>query len=204
MIRLMVGRKPISSIRSASSSTRIRTPARLTSSRVRKSYSLPGVAMTTCAPLRMACNCGPSPSPPTTTAARIPLPAAIWPKASAIWMASSRVGLRIMARIPARCGSLPNNWISGRTNARVFPVPVCAVATRSRPASAGSIARACTGVGSVKPCFLRLLIKRAERESSEKLFIYVCVFVRRGISEPTTDDGRGGCGLASTTFTSQL
>jgi len=28
MIRLMVGRKPISSIRSASSSTRIRTPAR--------------------------------------------------------------------------------------------------------------------------------------------------------------------------------
>ena len=127
--------------------------------------------MTTCAPLRMACNCGFSPRPPTTTAARMPLPAAILPKASAIWMASSRVGLRIMARIPARCGSVLSNWISGRTNARVFPVPVCAVATRSRPASAGSIARACTGVGSVKPCFLRLLFKRAERESSEKLFI---------------------------------
>jgi len=60
-----------------------RTPVRLTSSRVRKSYSLPGVAMTTCAPLRMACNCGFSPRPPDHTAARMPLPAAILPKASA-------------------------------------------------------------------------------------------------------------------------
>jgi hypothetical protein len=49
----------------------------------------------------MAFNCGPSPNPPTTTAARMPLPVAILPKASAICMASSRVGLRIMARTPA-------------------------------------------------------------------------------------------------------
>src|ERR1700732_1400621 len=62
--------------------------------------------------------------------------------------------------------------MSGRTNASVFPVPVCAVATTLRPASAGSIACACTGVGSVKPNLLRLLFSCADRVSSEKLFIY--------------------------------
>ena len=60
----------------------------------------------------------------------------------------------------------------GRTNARVFPVPVCAVATTSRPSSAGPMARAWMGVGCVKPCFARLLFNGAESENSEKLFIF--------------------------------
>ncbi len=57
MIFLTVGRKPMSSMRSASSRTRMRTLPRSTSLRPRKSNSRPGVAMSTCAPLRMACNC---------------------------------------------------------------------------------------------------------------------------------------------------
>ena len=100
MIFLMVGRKPMSSMRSASSRTRMRTLPRLTSCRLRKSYSRPGVAISTCAPLRMDCNCDRSLRPPTTTAARTPVPAAILAKVSSIWMASSRVGLRMTARTP--------------------------------------------------------------------------------------------------------
>src|SRR5580698_9066379 len=62
----------------------------------------------------------------------------------------------------------------GRTNASVLPVPVCAVATKSRPAIAGSMACAWTGVGSIKPCLARLLLRGADKGSSEKLFI--CCF----------------------------
>ena len=171
MMRLTVGRKPISSMRSASSRTSMRTLPRSTSWRLRKSYSLPGVASSTCAPLRMDCNWGRSPTPPTTTVVRMPVPAAILANTSSIWIASSRVGVRITLRMPGGRGCFSSMWIRGRTNASVLPVPVCAVTTRSFPASAGSMAWACTGVGSVKPCFARLLFRRAERGSSEKVFI---------------------------------
>src|SRR5580693_617515 len=87
-------------------------------------------------------------------------------------MASSRVGLRMRARTPEREVSFSRRLIMGRTKARVLPVPVCAVATTSRPASAGSIDWACTAVGSVKPFLNRLLFTRAERVNSEKLFIF--------------------------------
>ena len=122
--------------------------AELDESRLRKSHSLPGVAMITCAPLRMDCNCVRSLRPPMTTAARIEVPAAILAKVSWLWMASSRVGLKMMARTPPCDGSFPSRWMRGRTNASVLPVPVCAVATTSRPARAGSIAWAWTAVGS--------------------------------------------------------
>jgi hypothetical protein len=45
------------------------------------------------------------------------------------------------------------------------------------------MACACTGVVVLKPCFSRLFFKRAERESSEKVFIQI---VGRIIGEPTT------------------
>ena len=68
----------------------------------------------------------------------------------------------------AAAGSLASVWITGRTKASVFPVPVSAVATRSRPASAGSMARAWTGVSSVKFCLLRLVCKtEGQREFRE-------------------------------------
>ena len=63
----------------------------------------------------------------------MPVPAAILAKASWIWMASSRVGLR-MTRADAvvRRVRLASAWMTGSTKARVLPVPVCAVATRLR------------------------------------------------------------------------
>src|SRR5215510_5462574 len=89
-------------------------------------------------------------------------------------MASSRVGVRIRPRMPRDCCCFWSRSISGRTNASVLPVPVCAVATTSRPASAGSMVCACTGVGVVKLCFARLLCRRAESGKSLKLFIQLC------------------------------
>src|SRR5215470_3997838 len=61
--------------------------------------------------------------------------------------------------------------MTGRTKASVLPVPVCAVATRFCPASAGSMAIDWIGVGTVNPCRARLLFNSGDRESSEKVFI---------------------------------
>ena len=105
----------------------------------------------------------------------MPVPAAILANVSWICMASSRVGLKTMARMPgnavllglrSRC-----DWRMGSTNASVLPVPVCAVATKSRPSSAGSMASSWMGVGWTKPCLDRLLFRRADKGKSEKLFM---------------------------------
>ncbi len=69
----IAGRKPISSMRSASSSTTVDTVRRSISLRFRKSSRRPGVAITICTPRRMALSCVCSLSPPTTTAARRPV-----------------------------------------------------------------------------------------------------------------------------------
>ena len=167
-IRWMLGRKPMSSMRSASSRTTIWIPPSFTRSRLMKSHKRPGVAISTCAPLRTAVNWVFSLRPPTITAERRPLPGAILLKTSLIWMASSRVGLSTRAHAPFWCAS---RSMRGSTKASVLPVPVWAVATTSRPANAGSIAWACTGVISVKPFFEILLLRGAERESSENFVI---------------------------------
>src|ERR1700683_1659347 len=93
------------------------------------------------------------------------------------------------ARTPEREGSLARMSIMGRTNARVLPVPVCAVATTSRPASAGSMAWAWTGVGSLKPLFNRLLFRRAERGNSEKLFMFCFAEENRRADYQTEGEG---------------
>src|SRR5579859_3428478 len=111
--------------------------------------------------------------PPTTTAARMPVPAAIKANASPIWSASSRVGLRTTALTPVPGLFFKSDSSMGRTKASVLPVPVCAVATTSWPASAGGIACDWTGVGSTKLCLRRLLFKIGERESSVNVFIQI-------------------------------
>src|SRR5271163_3526081 len=67
----------------------------------------------------------------------------------------------------------------GSPNASVLPVPVCAVATRSRPRMAGGIACACTGVGSLKFCFARLPRRTVLLTRSVKLFIQTFLFFFR-------------------------
>ncbi len=67
-----------------------------------------------------------------------------------IWAASSRVGARISARVLPRGRSI-SICTSGNPKAADLPLPVAALASRSRPLSAGGIEAAWTGVGSVKP-----------------------------------------------------
>jgi len=58
---------------------------------------------------------------------------------SSTWIASSRVGVRISARIGCLAGEVPvlangsRRWISGSANAAVLPVPVCAAPRMSPP-----------------------------------------------------------------------
>src|SRR5436190_10667936 len=86
-------------------------------------------------------------------------------------MASSRVGLRIRTFIVFVRGTAARASITGIANARVLPVPVCAVATTSRPSMSGGMACAWTGVG-VTNSFLSRLFRNAEQSlSSEKCFI---------------------------------
>jgi hypothetical protein len=63
-----------------------------------------------------------------------------------ICCANSRVGVRINAWLR---GVFIRPCKTGNTNAAVLPVPVCAVAIRSRPARMTGIAWAWIGVGSV-------------------------------------------------------
>ena len=164
----------MSSMRSASSSTIVCTPRRSTRRRCRKSHRRPGVAMTICAPLRIWRNCRVSSMPPTTTAERIGDPTVSCMMASLIWIANSRVGLSTTARIlpvPGLSMLVSIRSIIGIANARVFPVPVCAVATTSWPASAGGIACACTGVGVTKRCFARLPCSTGLKVRFENSFI---------------------------------
>src|ERR1700680_3422993 len=85
-------------------------------------------------------------------------------------MASSRVGLRITALTPA-AGFLISDSSRGRTKASVLPVPVCAVATISWPASAGEIVLVWTAVGCTKLCRARLACKTGDKEISENVCI---------------------------------
>src|SRR6476646_532926 len=75
--------------------------------------------------------------------------------------------------------------MSGSAKASVFPVPVCAVATTSRPSRAGGIAPSWTGVGDVKLCLVRLLRSAEHRFNSVKLFIPYCRKAIRSKRRPT-------------------
>src|SRR5580692_5253138 len=86
-------------------------------------------------------------------------------------MASSRVGLRMTALTPVSIGCLSSDSSRGSTKASVLPVPVCAVATTSRPSSAGGIDSDCTGVGVTKLFWARFACKTADTGNSEKVFI---------------------------------
>ena len=69
---------------------------------------------------------------------------------ASIWAHSSRVGVRMSARVVRR--GLPiSRWRIGSTKAAVLPLPVAAQASTSRPASAGGIACSWIGVGRAKP-----------------------------------------------------
>src|SRR5918993_4792047 len=148
--RLMSGRNPMSSMRSASSRTRNSRPASLAYGARKWSSSRPGVAMITSTPRRNACSCGPMPTPPKTAAALTGVCTAKLSRSSRIWAASSRVGVRTRARVVPR-GLSSSLWRIGSRKAAVLPLPVAAHARTSRPARAGPMASDWMGVGRVNP-----------------------------------------------------
>ena len=92
----------MSSIRSASSRTNVSTVRSCTSPCDIRSRRRPGVATRMSIPRRRACDCGPWLTPPKTMAClrAVCLPYA--PKLSAIWEASSRVGVSTRTRMGRR------------------------------------------------------------------------------------------------------
>ena len=88
--------------------------------------------------------------------------------ASATWIASSRVGVRISAWGARTAGSIRDS--SGSANAAVLPVPVWARPRTSRPSSSSGMVSVWIGVGVVKPWSTRVPSTRSSRPSATKPF----------------------------------
>ncbi len=148
-ICLISGMKPISSIRSASSTTNILTSLSIIFPFAIWSRSRPGVAMRTSIPLSSFCSCFEAPTPPMRRAEVNSRCSAYAMKFSSSWRANSRVvstmralGIRIRNRLAwARIS------IMGRRKAADFPVPVSAQARISRCMRMGGMTFCCMGVG---------------------------------------------------------
>mmetsp|Transcript_57034 Transcript_57034/g.180540 ORF Transcript_57034/g.180540 Transcript_57034/m.180540 type:complete len:246 (-) Transcript_57034:158-895(-) len=135
----MLGSKPRSSMRSASSSTKYVTRLSLMLPSSMRSWRRPGVATTKPTPARMASFCAYLGTPPYTHTLFTPHLAPASSRTSWICTASSRVGERMRHTGPWLPGALPTgSWSkmcarAGRPKPRVLPEPVEAMATASRP-----------------------------------------------------------------------
>ena len=152
-MRRTSGRKPMSSMRSASSRTRYSRFASFAYGERKWSSRRPGVATMTSTPLRNACSCGPIETPPYTAAPVIGVCTASCARSSRICAASSRVGVSTRARVRPR-GLSSMRCSSGNTKAAVLPLPVAAQASTSRPSRAGGMAASWMGVGRANPSSL--------------------------------------------------
>ncbi len=147
------GRKPMSAIWSASSRTATSTESREHSPRRMRSRRRPGVATSMSTPARSASIWRENAVPPHTTFISMPTASPkVWSE-SATWIASSRVGVRMIAlgcfglvRPPAA-----RRARAGRPKARVLPEPVWARPRTSRPASASGMVAAWMGKGTAMP-----------------------------------------------------
>ena len=142
---------PISSIRSASSRTKISTWAKSTKPCPTKSLSRPGVATSMSIPRRSSSIWGFAETPPKMTAHLTEVREPYSLKFSAICRASSLVGVRIRERITLFEYFFSDGFIRfcimGSANAAVFPVPVWAQPSTSRPASTWGMAFSWIGEG---------------------------------------------------------
>ncbi len=149
-MRSMSGMNPMSSMRSASSMTRMSMPVSSSLPRSEKSSSRPGVAISTSAPRVILVSWSAKETPPMSRATLSLWLAPYLTKLSSTCAASSRVGSRISVRgMRALARPLSRRESMGRTKAAVLPVPVWAMPRMSRPRSAGGIACAWMGVGVV-------------------------------------------------------
>mmetsp|Transcript_6251 Transcript_6251/g.16637 ORF Transcript_6251/g.16637 Transcript_6251/m.16637 type:complete len:292 (-) Transcript_6251:769-1644(-) len=128
------GSNPMSSMRSASSSTNFATLSSRTCRPSRKSFSLPGVAMRQCTPARMALSCWCLGAPPYAHTQLIWLDCPKRCASFSICTASSRVGASVRStgsRAGIRLSRMCLN--AGKRNASVFPLPVAATPMTSLP-----------------------------------------------------------------------
>ena len=142
--------KPISSMRSASSSTKNSSAFSETAFWLIRSKRRPGVATNTSTPrirLRFWLT---SLTPPKMQAVEMAVNCAYCLKQSSTWIASSRVGKRISARQVFGARNLPessNSCRIGSAKAAVFPVPVWAMPSKSLPSSKLGMDFSWMGVG---------------------------------------------------------
>ena len=142
------GIKPMSSIRSASSMTRILVSVSNSPPRSNRSIRRPGVAIRTSTPFIRASFWSDRLSPPISRAWFSLRYLPYRTKFSATCSASSRVGSRIRLRGMRARARLPERMSSiGSTKEAVLPVPVCAQPSTSRPIRTEGIACAWIGVG---------------------------------------------------------
>ena len=136
--------KPMSSIRSASSSTKISMWERSMRPCPTRSFRRPGQAMRISTPFLRAATCGAWPTPPKITVLRWFRYLPYSSKLSPICSASSRVGVRIRARTAPffLAGAAVRRSSMGSAKAAVLPVPVWAQPIKSLPASTGGMADA--------------------------------------------------------------
>ena len=147
-MRSMSGMKPMSSMRSASSTTMICTPVSISLPRSKWSSRRPGVAISTSTPRSMSLSWSLKLTPPIRSAIESLRCAEYFSNCSATWAASSRVGASTRLRgMRARARPLERWQSIGSTKAPVLPVPVWAMPSTSRPSSACGIAWTWIGVG---------------------------------------------------------
>ena len=144
----MSGMKPMSSMRSASSMTKIFTSFKMIAPRSNKSSMRPGVAIRTSTPLLRASSWSRILSPPMSSAIFRLWLRVYFSKFSAICAANSRVGDNMSERgILARPWPSAKTSIIGSVKLAVLPVPVWAQPITSRIIKTAGIALAWIGVG---------------------------------------------------------
>src|SRR5512133_3190120 len=186
------GLNPMSSIRSASSRTRISIRPSFAEPFWMWSTSRPGVAMIT-SWSRSCADWFPIPTPPMTTAPRMWRAFPKRSSCSAIWSASSRVGARTSARGPGGAVRAESLSMMGSRNAAVFPVPVAAAPITSLPASPGGMAWAWMGVGASNPARVRAVSVFSESFRSAKV-VNVCALIACAEARHHHPDAAGGGG----------
>ena len=164
-MRSIAGRKPMSSIRSASSRTSILMLSNVNAPRARRSSSRPGVATSSC-DAAAALACLTTPTPPYTAVIRSARACAIPRMSSTIWLASSRVGASTSAA--GRASSAPIRSTIGIPNASVLPEPVGDFAITSRPWIASAITARWIANGSAIPAAERERMTACETPRSAK------------------------------------
>mmetsp|Transcript_63351 Transcript_63351/g.196584 ORF Transcript_63351/g.196584 Transcript_63351/m.196584 type:complete len:276 (+) Transcript_63351:665-1492(+) len=172
------GSKPMSSMRSASSSTRSCTAFRLTAFISMRSCKRPGVATSTCGFSRIAWACGPLGTPPKTASERTLANLANLEHSASICVASSRVGASTRTGglaaeepplAPPAASVSAISLKAGSRKARVLPLPVLATATRSLPVTAAGQPCAWMGEGAVKPAARSAFCTFLPKGASSKL-----------------------------------